>query len=154
PFASRSSTGTGKRSASSEAPKKAATPATTVAACVVVANDAVAATTVARPATQTGRTTGESFRLAAAGWLILDGVPPEEARQVGLAEHERERDQHGDDHDDPNPRVPLQHAGPPSLSDGTTRLSLSRRPGPSPGRGIGRRRRLSAAEAGFGERPA
>src|SRR6266550_1912844 len=114
PLASRSSTGTGKRSASSEAARNAASPATTVAPCPSDANETVATTTAANPATQTGATTGYRLRLAAADSLIADRLPLEEAGSIGPAERQRKGEQRNDDEHKSKTRIPLQHGRPPS----------------------------------------
>src|SRR6266516_98562 len=114
PLASRSSTGTGKRSASSEAARNAASPARTVAPCAAVTNETVAATTVARPTAQTGATTGERLRLAAADSLIATRLPHQDAGSICPAERERKGEQRDDDEHKAKTRIPLQHGRPPS----------------------------------------
>src|SRR5207248_11749370 len=125
PFASRSSTGTGKRSARSEAPRNAARPARTVTLCVAIPKERAAATTVASPATQTGMTTGKRLRRAAADSLIARPLPLEEVGEIERAERRRNGEQRGHDQQKAKTWPPLQHSEPPSLSSMADEAILS-----------------------------
>src|SRR5262249_45214005 len=154
PFASRSSTGTGKRSARSDAPRKAASPAKTVALWDSAPNEIAAATTVARPARQTGATTGARFQRVSADSLIGRPSPLEETSDIDPAQRGRKREQRRHDQQKAKTRLPLRHLDHPLSLARTTRLSLSRPRQPSPGRVIASFSCSSGAEAGFGKRAA
>src|SRR5919197_3888659 len=106
PFASTPSSGTGNRSASREAASSAETPSSVVAECSLVANDAAAATVVANPAAQTGRTTGKT-RPVAASSAVTRLLPLE---NVEIRTADGDRDHHGGNQQEQQPgAVPLEH---------------------------------------------
>src|SRR6187549_2065007 len=103
PFASASSTGTGKRSASVEATRKALTPARVVHDPGLVKNVYVAARYAATPTTETGATTASSLAGGSARPLIERGGPlpgevQPDAEAVRRSDgHERNDDEQGRD---------------------------------------------------------
>src|SRR6478735_5238828 len=113
PFASASSTGTGKRSASVEATRNAVTPASVVHDPGSRKNVIVAARYAATPTTETGATTASSLAGGSARPLIQRGGPlPGEVQPDAGAVRRRDRQQRDEDEQSRDLRVPLKHGNP------------------------------------------
>src|SRR5437763_14206470 len=109
PFASAPSTGTGNRSARIEATRNAATPAIVPVEPGSRKNENVAARYAATPTSETGATTASS-RDGGSALLIQMPLPGEVREFPGeVAEHDRERDEQGDQGKACDLRVPLKH---------------------------------------------
>src|SRR6478735_12021988 len=113
PFASASSTGTGKRSASVEATRNAVTPASVVHDPGSRKNVTVAAIYAETPTTETGATTASSLAGGSARPLIQrGGALPGEVQPDTDAVRRSDCNQRSDDKQGCDLRVPLKHGNP------------------------------------------
>src|SRR3954463_16799904 len=98
PFASAPSTGTGNRSASVEATRKAKTPTTVVSDPGSLTKENVAARYAATPTRETGPTTARSLAGGSARRIIPRGLLPGEVENPGeVGEQAGDRDESRDD---------------------------------------------------------
>src|SRR3954447_12603050 len=113
PFASAPSTGTGNRSASVDATRKAVTPASVVHDPGSRKNVIVAARYAATPIRETGATTARSLAGGSARPLMQRGGPlPGEVQPDAGAVRNREGDQGSHDEQSSDLRIPLKHGDP------------------------------------------
>src|SRR3954468_7315033 len=101
--------GTGNRSASAAAAVSAAIPARSRPLCDDVANSYAAATRTPRPATQTGTMRAASFRGVPAEELMPRPLPGQLVERVPRQLSDRGRNEHEDEQETDQPRLPLQH---------------------------------------------
>src|SRR5215210_758051 len=133
PPLSTPSTGTGKRFASVEAARRAATPSKVVRSCGSITNATAAAKTVARPSVQTGATTvSRRFGMAL---LSPFGLPLPVAaalgEQIRPTAGERDHKQGDQRQQREQTRIPFQHCEPPEAT-AVKRLFLQRGSDSSP----------------------
>src|SRR5689334_6984754 len=112
PPASIPSTGTGKRSASVDAPSSAARPISVVVLCGVTAKDARAARVTARPAAQTGTITARS-RVGGETREGMAPLPVEVVTDLDAETGQHDRDEHDDGDQSDEPWLPVEHVVPP-----------------------------------------